>query len=231
MGKGQATALMQESSKYYVPVCLYPHTRYRTRAGLNDLFEKYSLSENPCLIVVADRLLALDRLVTGRYWQPANIVNTARRDAEQVFRLIRRTAASHGAGESCRICYWDDVADDPDYIDFSRRLQAAICANPGMSEQIDRFVGNRIDRFGDKANPERAAEAEREYLLSEVTMSVFGTERLGYAVEIWERPPAPDIPDPLKILYGQHLSLVADAIEGPPKRKLDFLYEGPGPKQ
>ena len=216
---------MQSSSKYYVPVCLYPHTKYRTRAGLDDLFEKYSLSENPCLIVVADRLLALDRLVTGRYWQPANVVKTARRDAEQVFRLIRRTAAAHGTGEACRICYWDDVADDQGYIGFAAQLQAAINADPGMSEQIDRFVSNRTDRFGDKANPERAAEAEREYLLSEVTMSVFSTEMLGYAVEVWERQPAADIPDPLKFLYEQHVALVTGTTEKPAVRRLDFLYE------
>lgn len=222
---------MQTNPKYYVPVCLYPHTSYRTRAGLNDLFEKYSLTQIPCLIVVADRLLALDRLVTGRYWQPANVVKTARRDAEQVFRLIRRTAASYSAGDSCRICYWDDIANDPDYMGFAKRLQVAIDGDPGMSDQIDRFVGNRIDRFGDKANPERAAEAEREYLLSEVTMSVYCTELLGYATEIWERPPARDIPDPLKVLYQQHVSLVANAIDRSAARRLDFFYEGEGDKQ
>lgn len=221
---------MQSDEMFYVPVCLYPHTKYRTRAGLNDLFEKFSLSEKPCLIVVADRLLALDRLVTGRYWQPTTVVEKARRDAEQVFKLIRHTAAAFNAQENCRICYWEDIASDQTYKEFSEKLQAAITSNAEMRGQIEAFVSTRIERFGDKANPERAADAEREYLFSEVTMSVFATEILGYTAEVWERPQAPEIADPLKVLYDQHISLVAEATGKPAVRQLGFLYEDDGGK-
>src|SRR5262249_59589773 len=53
---------------YFIPVCLYPHTKYRTRAGVIYLLEKFELRSCDYLIVVADELLFLDRLVTGRFW-------------------------------------------------------------------------------------------------------------------------------------------------------------------
>ena len=72
---------MEPRKKFFVPVCLYPHTKYRTRDGLEALFEKYSFAENQHVMVVADRLLALDRIVTGRYALPKNVYLKARKEA------------------------------------------------------------------------------------------------------------------------------------------------------
>ena len=42
---------MEPRKKFFVPVCLYPHTKYRTRDGLEALFEKYSFAENQHVMV------------------------------------------------------------------------------------------------------------------------------------------------------------------------------------
>ena len=80
------------ANRYFVPVCLYPHTTYRTRNGLTELINKFSLADHDHLIVVADHLLALDNLVNGRFWNPDMVYEKARRQGSQIFRLIKKTA-------------------------------------------------------------------------------------------------------------------------------------------
>src|SRR6516165_8662523 len=78
---------------FFVPVCLYPHTKYRTVDGILDLYRRFELHRCKHLIVVADSLLALDNLVTGRYWSYETVFLKARRDAKQVYNLIGKIAS------------------------------------------------------------------------------------------------------------------------------------------
>jgi len=54
-------------------------------------------------------------------------------------------------------------------------------------------------------------------------MSVYCTEVLGYWMEVWERPPAPDVPDPLKLLYADRRALIEHVTGRSARRVLDFL--------
>jgi hypothetical protein len=74
------------------------------------------------------------------------------------------------------------------------------------------------------AVPDREHDHEREYILSEICMSVFCTEVLEFWTEVWERPPAFNLPDPLKLLYGVRSELVARLTGHAILRVLDFLY-------
>jgi hypothetical protein len=56
-------------------------------------------------------------------------------------------------------------------------------------------------------------------------MSVFCTEVMDFWMEVWERPPAPDVPDPLKLLYNGHAELLGRVIGRPLNRVLNFLYD------
>jgi hypothetical protein len=215
---------MIAAARYFVPVCLYPHTKYRTAEGVADLFEKYQLGSHPYLIVVADRLLVLDRLVTGRYWTIESAVIKARQEAKQVFRLIRRTAHKAGAQAQGQIVFWDEIAGTLRFAEFAWRLREKVQADRMLSDAIDEFVERRVTRFGLGSAPERERDYEREYLLSEVCMSVFCTEALGFSTEVWERPPQPEVPDPLKLLYGQRPGLVERVTGEPATRILSFLY-------
>jgi tRNA-dependent cyclodipeptide synthase len=220
---------MPSAARYFVPVCLYPHTRYRTIAGVAALFQKYELRAHEYLIVVADRLLVLDRLVTGRHWTAGSAAAKARQEAEQVVSLIERTRSKAGARARGRIVYWDDVAETAQFSEFARRLRANVSADRMLAGAIDEFAECRVRRFGLGSAPDRELDYEREYLLSEVCMSVFCTEVLGFWVEVWERAPAADVPDPLKLLYDQRPELVGRLTGRRVTRVLSFLYsDGPG---
>jgi tRNA-dependent cyclodipeptide synthase len=221
---------MMTTPRYFIPVCLYPHTKYRTQAGVSDLFERYELCASDYLIVVADRLLVLDRLVTGRYWTVASATTKARQEADQIVRLIRRTARKVGAQEQGRIVYWDEIAETAQFAEFAPHLRQEILADHLLARAIEEFVERRVSRFGLGSAPEQEREYEREYLLSEVCMSVFCTEILGFSHEVWERPPAPDVPDPLKLLYNERADLVSRVAGRPATRVLRFLYSD-APKQ
>ncbi len=220
------------NDRYFIPVCLYPHTKYRARSGVEALFAKYGLHQHEYLIVVADRLLVLDRLVTGRYWTVGSAARKARREAEQIATLIKRTARKLGADGCGRIVLWDEIAEGCDYLEFAQRLQHAVLADRRLGAAIAEFVARRVERFGLGREPDRECEYEREYLLSELAMSVYCTEMLRFSVEVWERPPAADTPDPLKLLYDHGRELLRAVTGRAAARELRFLYdESSGPAE
>ena len=212
------------SARYFIPACLYPHTKYRTRAGLTALFEKFALDANEYLIVIADRLLVLDRLVTGRYWSINSVTVKARQEAEQILKLIRSVAYKTGAQKNGRIIFWDEIAESANYRSYGGRLGQLVLGDALMAHAIDAFVTRRVTRFGLGSAPEQERGYEREYLLSEICMSTYCTEVLGFSREVWERPPALGAPDPLKILYENRPELVEQATGRPVARTLSFLF-------
>lgn len=121
-----ARSRLTRSRRYFIPVCLYPHTLYRTYAGVSALFEKYELRAHDHLIVIADRLLVLDRLVTGRYWSANSAHIAARREAEQISKLIDRVSHKSGAQARGRIVFWDDIAETADYAACASRLRKEV---------------------------------------------------------------------------------------------------------
>lgn len=187
------------------------------------MFAKYELRSHDHLIVIADRLLVLDRLVTGRCWTANSALIAARREAEQIFRLINRVSHKSDAQARGRIVFWDDVAGTADYAAFASRLQKEVLADDMLATTIEKFASKRVNRFGLGAAPDRELGHEREYLLSEVCMSAYCTEALGYWMEVWERPPAPDAPDPLKLLYADRRDLIERVTGRSARRVLDFL--------
>lgn len=212
---------------YFIPVCLYPHTRYRTRTGLGALIEKFALDRNGHMIVVADFLLALDNLVTGRFWNPDMVFDKARRQGAEIFNLIRKTARQHDSDKAMSLKYWDEVAATKDFKDFLPRITAACKACEPFRTVVEEFVQTRIDRFagGDAGN--RQYQAETDYILGEISMSVYCTEVLGYSTEIWEKPMEPGAPDPLGVLYTRHPDLVRQVCgKDRLDRRLEFLYPG-----
>ena len=211
-------------ARYYIPVCLYPHTKYRTKAGITDLFKKYSLRTCEHLIVITDRLLVLDRFVTGRYWSPESAFIAARREADQIRNLIDRISHKSGAAAKGRVVFWDHISGADDFERFAMRLRKEIEADTVLTAAIEQFVTKRVERFGLGAAPDRERGHEREYIVSEICMSVYCTEVLQYWTEVWERPPARDVPDPLKLLYEVRSELVARVTGHANLRVLDFLY-------
>jgi hypothetical protein len=211
--------------RYYVPVCLYPHTTYRTKAGATLLFDKYLVDSEQYLIVIADRLHALDRLVTGRYWSYDSVLIKARREAGEVSSLFERIAKRADAARHGKIAYWDDIAAGEAFKRFNKGLRAELSSNAAFVSSLEAFVKLRVDRFGLGSDHDKEAEFEREYLLSEVSMSMFCTEVLGFSDEIWEKPVSPGVPDPLGLIYSDHRDLVARTTGRPATRTLRFLHE------
>lgn len=215
---------MSTAARYFVPVCLYPHTKYRTNSGATFLFEKYQLRSHRYLIVIADRLLVLDRLVTGRFWTVSSAIQKARREASQIATLIRRASLKARAQTNGRIVFWDQIAETEQFSAFAQSLRDSVLTDPLLSRAIEEFVERRMSRFGAGNSPGRERDYEREYLLSEVCMSVFCTEVLGFWMEVWERPPSIEMPDPLKLLYDNRPHLVERATGHSVTRVLRFLY-------
>ena len=218
----------QHQPRFFIPVCLYPHTRYRTRRGIEDLIAKFRLANFDHLIVVADHLLALDKIVTGRFWNEKTVFDKTRREGSGVFRLIAKVSRSEQARDRCSLAYWDEIAARDHFVRFRERLLAACHAEPAFMAVIERFVDGRVARFGMGADPERERRAEFDYILGELSMSVYCTEVLGYWNEIWERPLEAGAIDPLRIVYEDFPHIVTNACQRPQtRRRLSYLYDAP----
>lgn len=214
---------LTRAPRYFIPICLYPHTRYRTTVGVTALFDQFQLHLHDHLIVIADRLLVLDRLVTGRYWTVNSATLAARRDAEQIFKMINRVSHKLRAQSQGRIVFWEEIADTAEFVAFSTGLQRALMADNMLTAAFDAFVEKRVERFGLGADADKERGYELEYLLSEVCMSVYCTEMLTYWSEVWERPPTRGIPDPLKLIYEHRRGLIERLTGRPAARVLTFL--------
>ena len=213
--------------RYFVPVCLYPHTKYRTRQGIRDLIAKFRLTAFDHLIVVADHLLALDNIVTGRFWDQKMVFEKARQDSNQVHRLIDRVSRKEKARGRGQLVYWNDIAATEPFIAFRTRLVDRCRADGKFMAVVTRFIDRRVHRFGMGANPDRERQAEFDYVIGELSMSIYCTEILGYWNEIWERPLEADAVDPLRILYEKHPDIVMAACDRPHTiRRLNFLFDG-----
>ncbi|HTO78315.1 MAG TPA: hypothetical protein VMJ31_00910, partial [Methylocystis sp.] len=127
---------------------------------------------------------------------------------------------------SGRVAYWDEIAEMQEFQEFSERMREEILGDEELFSYINRFVKCRVQRFGLGADQNKECGYEQEYLLSEMCMSVFCTEILGYTKEIWERRPPKNAPDPLKILYQSRSDLVAKVTGRPVKRVLEFVFDG-----
>lgn len=222
----EIAAEMPARPRYFIPVCLYPHTKYRTRQGILDLIAKFRLAEFDHLIVVADHLLALDKIVTGRYWNEKSVFQKARQESHNVFRLIKKVSDKENTGDHCRLAYWDDIAATDTFTAVRSRLVETCRAKAAFMAVVDCFVDERVERFGMGADPDRERQAELDYILGEITMSIYCTEILSYWFEIWERPLAADSVDPLRILYENFPDIVTTACQRPRTiRRLRFLSE------
>lgn len=211
--------------RYFVPVCLYPHTRYRTREGVTQLIRRFALDRREHLVVVADVLLAFDNLVTGRFWNPEMVFPKASRQGEEILRLIRKTARRQRSDGTMSLNRWNDLAQTSDFRDFSERIVSLCEASEPFRAVVDRFVRARIERFVRGDTGDRQYDAEKHYIFGEISMSVYCTEILDYRIEVWERPLQPAASDPLGVLYARHPEIVREAC-GKAKldRRLKFLY-------
>jgi hypothetical protein len=215
---------MSGSTGFYVPVYLFSYSLYRTRRGPADLFKAFALHENNHLVVIADRLLGLDRLITGGDRSVEQMLHRARREAELVFGQFEHVARVFRAQDKGMIAYWDDIADRPDYIAFARNMRALAMGNGDVWAALQRFAQQRVAAHGAGVHPDRELTLEMDYLLSEICMSVFCTELLGYRCEVRERPLQPGIPDPVHLLYTHHRPLIAQATGRFPMRRMLHLY-------
>ena len=121
---------------------------------------------------MADRLLVLDRLMSGRHWTIGGAFEKARREAREIFNLIKRASHKFGAHTRGRVAYWDEIAETAQFAEFAQRLRSEVLANSVLSAAIEEFVDRRVKRFGLGSAPDRERDYEREYLLSEVCMSL-----------------------------------------------------------
>ena len=109
---------MTSAARYFVPVCLsIPIARYRTNAGVAALFEKYRAQPSR----PSDRRGRPSARARPPDERPAlddrRGIEKARREAREIFNLIKRASHKFGAHTRGRVAYWDEIAETAQFAE------------------------------------------------------------------------------------------------------------------
>ena len=188
--------------RIYLPVCLYPHTAYRRSDVMRSIYKTYFAQAAASLVVVADDLLAYDSIVTGRFWTVEGALIKARRQGNELLRMVNRVRKTVPGVRRNSLHVWRDLTENEDFRALARAVDRFPNDDPGFNDVLAAFIDCRVQRFGWKQDPEVYAW-ERRYAVEEIAMSIYTTEMLGYSTEIWEKATNAGEPDPLGFLYAE----------------------------
>ena len=219
----------RDRPRYFIPVFLYPHVKYRTRHGILDLIAKYRLADHDHLVVVADEVQtgetspAVGRMRDGPQWQTERARTLL--DRSEVLRLFGSEVHDRDERQRGALVSWGQITKTAPFAALEARLSENVTANPRLMQTMGRAVERRLALLSQPNGFESAYQAEFDAALGEIAMSLYCTEVLSYRTEIWERPLDADSIDPLGTVYRDHPDIVRAACQrSRTMRRLEFLY-------
>ncbi len=187
------------------------------------VFKEYIQSSLSSLILMCDDLQAYNLIIKGRSYSIDEAFIKAKRQGENMMKMILNVQKQFNNVESVHIAKWMDIASENKYLALLKSIKKLLRLDKGLRDFVDEFVTLHVQKFRWKVDKE-ALEWEERYLLQEITMSIYVTEILEYSRELWETPPNPNFPDPIGYLYESRPELVQMLVGNKTlKRKLEIL--------
>ena len=194
------------SDHVFAPICLYTNSLFKTRDKATQFIDKYIVSTSNALVLVCDTLHAYSLMVRHSY-DCKKAKRKAQRQGESQHQMMSKLLRNVPNRKAIRLCRWDEIASDAGYTEVMERIESALTRDDEFRGIIAGFCAAHVRRLSyGRTGP--IAEWERRYVLSEIAMSVYVTEILGYWHEVWENVPGPELVDPLTYLYDSRRSLV-----------------------
>ena len=184
----------------FIPICFYAKSFYRRKKNMQYVFSKYVRGSEKSLILICDQLHAYNLITMGECSSVDEALKKATRMGKNMQGMSFNVEKKFNNLENIRIVRWKEIAVEKGYIKLFVNLKKTVQQDGDLRNIVDKFVTLHVKKFRWKVD-KRAVKWEKLYLLSEITMSIYTTEILGYPRELWETAPDPEFPDPIGYLY------------------------------
>lgn len=205
----------------FIPLCLYS-VFFKKRSNLQKVLATYGGGATGVLMVVCDDLHAVNVQIRGDV-SAREAQRRAREQGTELLNMAKRVVGASPNSARTWLCRWGEIAALEGYVELEGRVRETADADAGLSAIIECFVEYNVERFG-WSRTANTRGLERAYLCSEITMTVYMCEFLGFGTHMWESSPSVSRPDPIAYLYDQRIHLVSDLIgREPAGRRLIIL--------
>lgn len=185
------------SEAAYLPICLYSDLA-RNKKSLIGAISKIFKIYHKVLIVIADDLHAITKMNRG--YRKETALKGARIFSNNLSKIIENEFSNEiSSGKIC-ILFWRQLQGEKGFRDIQRIIIEQYEGNWLFRKVCDDFCRYSIRKIS-LPYSKFVFDNELRYLFEEICGSIFSTEILGYAHEIWERIPASGNLDPIKFIY------------------------------
>ena len=191
--------------KAFVPICLYSKGFFLEKENLK--YFLYSFSDyDEILFLIIDELYGHNLLIKNKTKSFNRAKILAEKRGIDIYNfsknIISEFADNNLSKTKFKLSRWNEYAKLKMYLNLYQKIKYEINKNSLLKEVCDKFINYNLINLTDEITNTKLL-LEEDYLFSEMTMSILLTEYLGYSIEIWEKPPNPNIPDPISVLYDE----------------------------
>lgn len=169
---------------------------------MEHVVKSWILSVDGSFVVICDGLFAYNLFskFPERGWDDA--VVRAKQRGENLHKMVAGVLRREGCIRKAILVDWADVADRVDFRRFRDKITDLVRENPLARRICDNFVSKHARAAG-SVRQDFFEENEWNYLLNEISISIFVTEKLGYFMEVWEPISDTNAFDPIATLYSE----------------------------
>ncbi|MCZ6834848.1 MAG: hypothetical protein O7G85_03660 [Planctomycetota bacterium] len=200
---GTIMDLPQDDARFFMPVCLYSQV-LKCRCNIELVLRPRLEAGGSGLLLVCDEIHALN-LQMRHGLEASTAIQKAEQQGLELTRMLRHLLDQNNWNSSVHLHRWRDLSRDPDYQRIRENMGRKLDRCLSLSREVDRFVETSLLKFG---GPDSSSTLERNYLLSEMAMTMFIAEFKSCRLHLWERLPTQPDPDPIGLMYRDHLDFV-----------------------
>lgn len=190
--------------KAFVPICLYNNGFFLK--GENLRFFLYIFSDyDEIMFVIVDRLYGNNLLIKNKVHNLEEAITSYNKRGGDIYsftnKIVNEYMATYKLPPRIQIVRWDNIASDELYISLKKDIELKFADNLFLSHYSNMFIVNNLKKMTSLITDDKF-RLEYDYLFSEIAMSIYMTEFLGYTNEVWEKPQDLTLPDPINVLYS-----------------------------
>lgn len=183
----------------FIPICLYNQSFYFQKKNIEYLYTHFLKNYPKSLLFIADDLKAYNFLIKDEKIDRNIALEIARKQGTEIKNMVENTLKKFN-DKSVRITKWIDLEETLAFKTIFQNVKNEIKTDSDLEIIVEQFIKYNLHKFGVNKNSESKIY-ERLYIHSEIAMSIFITEVLGYPTELWDKLPEINSPDPLKYLF------------------------------
>lgn len=203
-------------NKAFVPICLYSDGFFLEKENLKFFLHTFR-DYNEILFLIVDTLYGINLLIKEKVKDEKEGNTSADKRGGDILNYTNNTIKDYyfhhtDQEQIITVLRWDDFAKKEDFKLLYKNISSCIKGNHKLNSYCEDFIHYNLERLTKNINQEKLL-LEEKYLFSEITMSILLTEFKGFNTEVWEKPPNPDMVDPINILYTKSKQVLKKIIK------------------